>query len=93
MVGSLSLPRFLACFSLFRAHAKAGGAARISGYLGTSDVFDTAIRRYAIAYADQARVSEGGPSIASRRSGGRSEGGSVAAVTRGEWVGSKAAGI
>jgi hypothetical protein len=40
--------------TLARAHAKAGGAARIGGYLGTSNIFDAAIRRYAMAYADQA---------------------------------------
>ena len=40
--------------TLARAHAKAGGATRIAGYLGRSDAFDTAIARYALAYADQA---------------------------------------
>jgi uncharacterized protein (DUF2252 family) len=40
--------------TLARAHAKAGGAARIAGYLGRSETFDTAIGRYAFAYADQA---------------------------------------
>jgi uncharacterized protein (DUF2252 family) len=39
--------------TLARAHAKAGGAPRIAGYLGKSDSFDTAIGRYAIAYADR----------------------------------------
>lgn len=40
--------------TLARAHAKAGGATRIAGYLGRSEAFDTAIARYALAYADQA---------------------------------------
>ena len=40
--------------TLARAHAKAGGASRIAGYLGRSESFDTAIGRYAVAYADQA---------------------------------------
>jgi uncharacterized protein (DUF2252 family) len=40
--------------TLARAHAKTGAAARIAGYLGRSDVFDKAIRRYAVDYADQA---------------------------------------
>jgi len=39
--------------TMARAHAKAGSAPRIAGYLGKSDHFDTAIGRYAIAYADR----------------------------------------
>jgi len=39
---------------LARAHAKAGGAAMIAGYLGSSDRFDGALAQYAQAYADQA---------------------------------------
>jgi uncharacterized protein (DUF2252 family) len=39
---------------LARAHAKAGDAATISGYLGTSDQFDDAIGGFSLAYADQA---------------------------------------
>jgi uncharacterized protein (DUF2252 family) len=39
--------------TLARAHAKSGDAATISGYLGKSDVFDLAIGKFAIAYADQ----------------------------------------
>jgi len=38
---------------LARAHDKAGDAAMIAGYLGSSDQFDKAIGDYAIAYADQ----------------------------------------
>jgi uncharacterized protein (DUF2252 family) len=38
---------------LARAHAKAGQAARIAGYLGTNASFDDAIERYATGYADQ----------------------------------------
>jgi len=39
--------------TLARAHAKAGGAPRIAGYLGKSDAFDAALGKYAIAYADK----------------------------------------
>ncbi|HET7033380.1 MAG TPA: DUF2252 family protein, partial [Casimicrobiaceae bacterium] len=39
--------------ALARAHAKAGDAAAISGYLGKSEVFDVALARFAVAYADQ----------------------------------------
>jgi uncharacterized protein (DUF2252 family) len=39
---------------LARAHSKSGaGAAKISGYLGKSDVFDQAIGEFSLAYADQ----------------------------------------
>jgi hypothetical protein len=39
--------------ALARAHAKAGDAAAISGYLGRGDAFDDAAVRFAAAYADQ----------------------------------------
>jgi uncharacterized protein (DUF2252 family) len=39
---------------LARAHAKAGDAAMISGYLGTGDQFDEAVGDFSVAYADQA---------------------------------------
>jgi len=39
---------------LARAHAKAGDAATITGYLGNSDEFDEAIAAFAVSYADQA---------------------------------------
>jgi len=38
---------------LARAHAKSGSAARISGYLGKSDIFDQAIGEFSLAYANQ----------------------------------------
>jgi uncharacterized protein (DUF2252 family) len=38
---------------LARAHARAGDATAISSYLGTGDVFDNAITKFATAYADQ----------------------------------------
>jgi uncharacterized protein (DUF2252 family) len=41
-------------WTLARAHAKAGGAAMIAGYLGSSDRFDNALAQYSEAYADQA---------------------------------------
>lgn len=39
--------------TLARAHARAGDAAMISGYIGDGDSFDEAVARWAIAYADQ----------------------------------------
>jgi hypothetical protein len=38
---------------LARAHARSGNPAAISGYLGSSDVFDKAISKFGVAYADQ----------------------------------------
>ena len=47
-------------WALARSHAKAGDAWTISGYLGgKSDDFDTAMGRFAIAYADQAEADHG----------------------------------
>jgi uncharacterized protein (DUF2252 family) len=40
-------------WALARAHAKAGDAARLSGYVGSSDLLDVAITAFAGAYADQ----------------------------------------
>jgi Uncharacterized protein conserved in bacteria (DUF2252) len=40
-------------WTLARAHARCGASAQISGYLGKSDAFDTAIAAFAKAYADQ----------------------------------------
>ena len=40
-------------WSLARAHAKSGDGTTISGYLGKGDVFDRAMARFALAYADQ----------------------------------------
>ncbi len=40
-------------WTLARAHAKSGDAATISGYLGKGDVFDRALERFALTYADQ----------------------------------------
>lgn len=39
--------------ALARAHAKAGQSPAIAGYLGSSDAFDEAIAKYALAYADR----------------------------------------
>ncbi|MGW0246959.1 DUF2252 domain-containing protein [Nocardia goodfellowii] len=39
--------------TLARAHARSGDRVAIAAYLGTSDVFDTAIADFAHAYADQ----------------------------------------
>jgi len=41
-------------WALARAHAKAGDAAMIAGYLGSTDRFDSALAKYSKAYADQA---------------------------------------
>jgi uncharacterized protein (DUF2252 family) len=41
-------------WALARAHAKAGDAAMIAGYLGSKDTFDDALVQYSVAYADQA---------------------------------------
>jgi uncharacterized protein (DUF2252 family) len=52
-------PRLLAGYgrlcgrALARAHAKAGDAATIAGYLGSTGVFDAAVADYALAYVDQ----------------------------------------
>jgi hypothetical protein len=40
-------------WTLARAHAKAGDAAAISGYLGKTDRFDQATAKFALSYADQ----------------------------------------
>jgi uncharacterized protein (DUF2252 family) len=40
-------------WAVARAHAKAGDAAMISGYLGSNDAFDEALRRFASSYANQ----------------------------------------
>jgi hypothetical protein len=54
-LSAVQLQRYAAiCGStLARAHAKSGDAATISGYLGKSDIFDRAIGKFALAYADQ----------------------------------------
>jgi uncharacterized protein (DUF2252 family) len=41
-------------WALARAHAKAGDAAMIAGYLGSTEQFDEALAKYSEAYADQA---------------------------------------
>jgi uncharacterized protein (DUF2252 family) len=41
-------------WTLARAHAKAGDAATIAGYLGSTDQFDSALAKYSDAYANQA---------------------------------------
>jgi len=38
---------------LARAHARTGDPAVISGYLGKNDIFDRAVERFAVSYADQ----------------------------------------
>jgi hypothetical protein len=41
-------------WALARAHARSGDPAMISGYMGSSEVFDDAICDFSVAYADQA---------------------------------------
>jgi len=41
-------------WALARAHAKAGDAAMIAGYLGSTDRFDNSLAKYSAAYGDQA---------------------------------------
>jgi uncharacterized protein (DUF2252 family) len=63
MKGSMSVPLMdsrqldyygrLCGWALARAHARTGRASLISGYLGTSEVFDHAIADFAAAYARQ----------------------------------------
>jgi uncharacterized protein (DUF2252 family) len=63
MKGSMSVPLMdplqldyygqLCGWALARAHARTGRASVISGYLGTSEVFDQAIADFAVAYARQ----------------------------------------
>ncbi len=50
--GFIEYCRFCA-WALARAHARSGDPAQISGYLGTSDVFDRALAAFATTYADQ----------------------------------------
>ncbi|MFZ0211837.1 MAG: DUF2252 domain-containing protein [Candidatus Acidiferrales bacterium] len=40
-------------WTLARAHARTGDSAKIAGYLGKNEAFDEAIRKFAVAYADQ----------------------------------------
>jgi uncharacterized protein DUF2252 len=40
-------------WTLARAHARSGDAVAVAGYLGSGDVFDLAMARFAEAYADQ----------------------------------------
>jgi len=63
MKGSMSIPLMdprqlgyygrLCGWALARAHARTGRASLISGYLGTSEIFDHAIADFATAYARQ----------------------------------------
>lgn len=55
-------------WELARAHAKAGDAAMISGYLGNGDAFDKAIAKFAVAYADRTE-SDHGVFVAAVKSG------------------------
>jgi uncharacterized protein (DUF2252 family) len=41
-------------WTLARAHARSGDPAMIAGYIGKSDVFDSAVMRFSVNYADQA---------------------------------------
>jgi uncharacterized protein (DUF2252 family) len=52
--GTLVAYARLCGWALARAHSKAGDAAMIAGYLGSSEQFDDALAKYSEAYADQA---------------------------------------
>jgi uncharacterized protein (DUF2252 family) len=52
--GTLAAYATLCGWALARAHAKAGDAATIAGYLGSSDQFDIALSKHSEAYANQA---------------------------------------
>jgi hypothetical protein len=52
--GTLVAYATLCGWALARAHAKAGDAATIAGYLGSADQFDVALAKYSQACADQA---------------------------------------
>lgn len=54
-VSPLQMARYgeICAWTLARAHAKSGDAARISGYLGRGDNFATALGQFAVDYADQ----------------------------------------
>jgi Uncharacterized protein conserved in bacteria (DUF2252) len=54
--------------TLARAHARSGDAAKISGYLGKSDIFDRAIARFSKEYADQAERDHATPLTAAMAS-------------------------
>ena len=51
--GDLARYLELCGWTLARAHARAGRAAAIAGYMGGGSVFDDAVARFAAAYADQ----------------------------------------
>ncbi len=67
--------------TLARAHARAGDAVAISGYLGTSAKFDRAVRDFSHLYADQVAVDFAGLPGVDRRgrgaAGGRRGGGEL----------------
>jgi hypothetical protein len=53
-------------WALACAHAKSRGPWMIAGYLGKSEVFDEALGRFALAYADQAERDHAAPLAAVR---------------------------
>jgi uncharacterized protein (DUF2252 family) len=50
---ALSVYAEMCAWTLARAHARSGDAIAIGAYIGESDAFDTALARFAEAYADQ----------------------------------------
>jgi len=54
-------------WALALAHAKAGDAAMISGYIGKSDELDEAMVRFAFAYADQTEQDFNSLAVAAKR--------------------------
>ena len=51
--GALSHYAMLCGRTLVRGHARSGDAAMISGYMGSSGAFDSAVSEFALLYADQ----------------------------------------
>jgi uncharacterized protein (DUF2252 family) len=50
---TLSEYGILCAWALAKAHARSGDSAQISGYMGSSRIFDDAIGEFAVEYADQ----------------------------------------
>jgi NAD(P)H-dependent flavin oxidoreductase YrpB (nitropropane dioxygenase family) len=53
-------------WALARAHAKAGDPWTISGYLGRNNLFEVAMEKFALAYADQAEQDQAAVKVAVR---------------------------
>lgn len=54
-------------WTVARAHARSGDPAMIAGYLGSKEVFDKAVAKFAVAYADQAERDHAAMAAAVRK--------------------------